>query len=180
MSADNKERLTWQQIVEKYPHQWVGLTDVEWDSTNSEVIKTAIIKYADLSKDELRWNQIAEKEDIFSISTDSVDGSISAFLVRENKNLERLTWDKIEKLYPNQAVGLVDIERSSDKGSRIKTAIVKYSSNDFEDILIIQIKTKGKVIAESTVKNQGIFIPTMIPSDELLEALIRSAAEEDT
>ncbi len=26
----NEERLTWKEIQEKYPDQWVGLTDVEY------------------------------------------------------------------------------------------------------------------------------------------------------
>lgn len=39
----NGERLTWEQIKQKYPHQSVGLIDVE-SSVNSLSIKSAIVK----------------------------------------------------------------------------------------------------------------------------------------
>ena len=42
----SNERLTWQQIKEKYPHQKVGLVSVE-KYPNSNIIKSAIVKYTD-------------------------------------------------------------------------------------------------------------------------------------
>ena len=45
------ERLQWNEIQEKYPDQWVGLTDVEW--SNASTVKAAVVKYTDKSKDEL-------------------------------------------------------------------------------------------------------------------------------
>lgn len=44
-------RMTWTEIMEKYPNQWVGLTDVEWG--NASTVKTAVVKYAGKSKDEM-------------------------------------------------------------------------------------------------------------------------------
>ena len=38
-----EERLTWREIMEKYPCKWVGLKDVEWDPNNDCVIKSAVV-----------------------------------------------------------------------------------------------------------------------------------------
>ena len=50
MSTINK-RLTWSEIIEKYPDTWVGLVDIEWEDESN--IKSAIVKYYDKSKSEL-------------------------------------------------------------------------------------------------------------------------------
>jgi hypothetical protein len=47
------ERLTWDEIKNKYPDQWVGMTDVEYKPDNSVSIKSAIVTYTGLSKAEL-------------------------------------------------------------------------------------------------------------------------------
>lgn len=47
------ERMTWREIKEKYPDQWVGLVDVEFEEDNKSTIKTAIVKYTDKTADEL-------------------------------------------------------------------------------------------------------------------------------
>lgn len=48
-----EKRMTWREIQEKYPEQWVGLTDVEYKPDNDASIRSAIVKYTDKSKDEL-------------------------------------------------------------------------------------------------------------------------------
>ena len=52
-----KERLTWAQIQERYPNQWVGLIDVKRKEDNSAV-ESAVVMYTDKSKDELACMQI--------------------------------------------------------------------------------------------------------------------------
>lgn len=47
------ERLTWKEIVEKYPNRWVGLTDVERDAPDDPNIKSAVVKYTDKTMHEL-------------------------------------------------------------------------------------------------------------------------------
>ncbi|MEE0862860.1 MAG: hypothetical protein U0L79_07750 [Lachnospiraceae bacterium] len=42
----DNERLTWEQIKQKYPHQCVGLVDVE-SGINSISVKSAIVKYTE-------------------------------------------------------------------------------------------------------------------------------------
>ena len=52
---ENK-RMTWDEIVKKYPDRWVGLTDVDWE--NEATVRSAVVKYADKTADELLWMQI--------------------------------------------------------------------------------------------------------------------------
>lgn len=47
------ERLTWEQIQEKYPDQWVGLVDVEYMDNDGVSVESAVVKYSDKTKSEL-------------------------------------------------------------------------------------------------------------------------------
>ncbi len=40
------DRLTWDEIKQKYPHQYVGLTEVEYGK-NMASVRSAIVKYTD-------------------------------------------------------------------------------------------------------------------------------------
>ncbi len=52
------ERLTWDEIAEKYPDQWVGLVDVDWkDDAN---VRSAVVKYTGMSVGELTRMQIKD------------------------------------------------------------------------------------------------------------------------
>ena len=55
----NKERLTWKEIKEKYPNQWVGLTDVERDGSD---IVSAVVKYTGKTEDFLIQKQFIERD----------------------------------------------------------------------------------------------------------------------
>ena len=46
-----EEILTWEEIGERYPDQWVGMVDVEFEDTIN--IKSAVVKYTDKSQGEL-------------------------------------------------------------------------------------------------------------------------------
>ena len=52
------KRMSWAEIVAKYPDQWVGLTDVEYEPDNTATIKSAVVKYNDKTKNELTLEQI--------------------------------------------------------------------------------------------------------------------------
>ena len=52
------ERLSWEEIAEKYPDQWVGLVDVVKEENNYSTIKSAVVKYTGKSKSELTHLQI--------------------------------------------------------------------------------------------------------------------------
>lgn len=60
-----EQRLTWKEIQEKYPDQWVGLVDIAWQDDSN--IESAIVKYTDKSKEELLVLQI--RDEIFSCYT---------------------------------------------------------------------------------------------------------------
>lgn len=51
-----EKRMTWKEIQEAYPDQWVGLTDVEREGGG---IASAIVKYTDKTSDELYDMQIS-------------------------------------------------------------------------------------------------------------------------
>ena len=45
------QRMTWEEIVEKYPDTWVGLTDIDWkDGAN---VRSAVVKYTNKTRSEL-------------------------------------------------------------------------------------------------------------------------------
>lgn len=58
-------RLTWKEIQEQYPDQWIGLTDIDWHDDSN--INSAVVKYTDKSKEELLIMQI--NDEIFSCYT---------------------------------------------------------------------------------------------------------------
>lgn len=63
------ERLTWEEIEKKYPDQWVGLVDVEYEPDNDATVKSAIVKYTDKTMDELTRMQIQTKGALIGIYT---------------------------------------------------------------------------------------------------------------
>ena len=38
-----EKRMTWKEIEETYPDQWVGLTDVEWDKPGGANVVSAVV-----------------------------------------------------------------------------------------------------------------------------------------
>lgn len=45
--------MTWKEIQEKYPDQWVGLIDVKYHNDDGISVESAVIKYTDRPKGEL-------------------------------------------------------------------------------------------------------------------------------
>lgn len=58
------ERMTWKEIQEKHPDQWIGLIEVEYVNNDGVSIETAVVKYTDKSKSEL--TRLALKGEIVS------------------------------------------------------------------------------------------------------------------
>lgn len=63
------KRLTWKEIQDKYPDQWVGLVEVEYEFDNDVTIQSAIVKYVDKSKDDLTIMQIQTHGDLIGVYT---------------------------------------------------------------------------------------------------------------
>ncbi len=47
------ERMTWGQIQEKYPNQWVGLVEVQYQNNDGISVESAVVRYTDKTKAEL-------------------------------------------------------------------------------------------------------------------------------
>jgi len=62
------ERLTWDEIVEKYPDRWVGLTDVERETPDDPNVISAVVKYTDKNMNELLRLQLKDRN-LYSIYT---------------------------------------------------------------------------------------------------------------
>lgn len=52
------ERMTWGQIQQKYPDQWIGIVDVEYEPDNDATIHSAVVAYVGKTKSELTEMQI--------------------------------------------------------------------------------------------------------------------------
>lgn len=64
---EKKVRLTWKEIQETYPEQWVGLAEIEW--LNDSNIKSAVVLYNDKSKKELALMQAESDGNIVGVYT---------------------------------------------------------------------------------------------------------------
>lgn len=56
-------------MQEKYPDQWVGLTEVEYEPDHDATIKSAVVKYTDKSQNELTRMQIQTNGSLLGIYT---------------------------------------------------------------------------------------------------------------
>ena len=60
------KRMTWKEIQETYPDQWVGLSEVE---RNGGSIASAVVKYTDKTGSELIEMQLEDSGDLYSTYT---------------------------------------------------------------------------------------------------------------
>lgn len=72
------KRLTWEQIQEQYPDQWVGLSDVQYVNNDGASVESAVVKYADKTKSEL--TRLVLKGEIISRHTNP-DGHLQLGMV---------------------------------------------------------------------------------------------------
>ena len=54
---------------------------------------------------------------------------------------QRLTWQQIETQYPDQWVGLTDIDW--EDGANVRSAVVRYTGMSSADLLRLQIKDRS-------------------------------------
>ncbi len=66
---------------------------------------------------------------------------------------KRMSWPEIAKTYPDQWVGLTDVEYMPDNDATIQSAVVLYTDWSKDDLQMEQFKTDGKVMAEYTNPN---------------------------
>ena len=56
------ERMNWGEIEAKYPNQWVGLKEIEWEDEKEFDIRSALVVYTDKTIDELLEIQLEDGE----------------------------------------------------------------------------------------------------------------------
>lgn len=61
---------------------------------------------------------------------------------------ERLTWEQIQKKYPNQWVGLTDVQYRNDDGVSVESAVVKYTDKTKSELT--RLVLDGEVISRHT------------------------------
>lgn len=49
----SEKRMTWNEIQQAYPDQWIGLVDVKYLNDDGVSIESAVVKYTDKPKGEL-------------------------------------------------------------------------------------------------------------------------------
>ena len=64
------ERLTWDEIVKKYPCNCLGLTDVIFENNDGINVASAVVKYDNENMSQLTERLLCSKEDIFICHTD--------------------------------------------------------------------------------------------------------------
>lgn len=76
---------------------------------------------------------------------------------------DRMTWEEIQKKYPDQWVGLVDVKYVDDDGISVESAVVKYTDKSKSDLT--RLALKGEIISRYTTPD-NIFQMGMIVSKE--------------
>ena len=73
----------------------------------------------------------------------------------------RMTWEEIKEKYPDQWVGLVDVEYEPDNDATIKSAVVMFTDKTVEELTLMQIQSNGEINAVYTTPDNVLFIGTM-------------------
>lgn len=61
---------------------------------------------------------------------------------------ERLTWEQIQKKYPDQWVGLTDVQYKNNDGVSVESAVVKYA--DKTKSQLTKLVLEGEIISRHT------------------------------
>lgn len=61
---------------------------------------------------------------------------------------KRLTWEQIQKKYPDQWVGLTDVQYRNDDGVSVESAVVKYSDKTKSELT--KLVLDGEIISRHT------------------------------
>lgn len=141
------KRMTWNEIKEKYPNQWIGLTDVEYEHDNLSIISSAIPKYTDKTQEEL-WDLQIKTNGALTVKYTTPENRYKLERAHSDvRNISSMTWDEIQKKYPDQWVGLTGIKYTPDSGIAIESAIVVYAGKTKCELTGIHIETRGRITA---------------------------------
>ncbi|MCR4763053.1 MAG: hypothetical protein K5696_05950 [Lachnospiraceae bacterium] len=65
----------------------------------------------------------------------------------------RMTWEEIQKAYPDQWVGLADVQYLNDDGISIESAVLKYTDKSKSELTRMMLD--GKIIARYTTPDHA-------------------------
>jgi hypothetical protein len=74
---------------------------------------------------------------------------------------ERLTWEEIKHKYPDQWIGLTDVEYKTENDASIKSGIVTYIGKNMDELTELQFDTKGQVLAVYTTPDNALQLGLM-------------------
>ena len=63
---------------------------------------------------------------------------------------QRLSWEEIKSLYPEQHVGLVDVVFKDEYQMNVESAIVKYTDKDISDGQLMLMAQRGEIVRRYT------------------------------
>ena len=63
---------------------------------------------------------------------------------------QRLSWNEIKSLYPEQHVGLIDVIFEDDDQMNVKSAVVKYTDKDMSDGQLMLMAKRGEIVRRYT------------------------------
>ncbi|MCM1386921.1 MAG: hypothetical protein NC231_06315 [Bacillus sp. (in: Bacteria)] len=61
---------------------------------------------------------------------------------------ERLTWEQIQKKYPDQWIGLTEVQYRNNDGISVESAVVKYTDKTKAELT--RMVLKGEIISRHT------------------------------
>jgi len=76
---------------------------------------------------------------------------------------KRMTWDEIARTYPDQWVGLSEVEWN---GGGVRSAIVKYTDKSADELIGMQIEDSGDLYSTYTTPDNVPFIFSKDPPPE--------------
>ena len=142
------QRMTWKEIQEHYPNQWVGLKNVDWDAKHCPI--TAEVIYTDKPLDEMISELLNEDTLIMPVHTDP-DKYVASLTG------EHLLWEDIKKKYPDQWVGLKDVQYVTNSLD-VKKATVVFTDMSMDELTAIQFGTCRKIYAACTAVDDDLFV----------------------
>jgi hypothetical protein len=74
---------------------------------------------------------------------------------------ERLTWEEIKLKYPDQWIGLTDVEYKPENDASIKSGVVTYIGKNIDELTELQFDTKGEVLAVYTTPDNALQLGIM-------------------
>lgn len=142
------QRMAWKDIREHYPNQWVGLKDVEWDAKHCPI--TAEVVYTDKSLKEMISELLNKDTLIMPVHTDPEK-------YVDTLTGESLSWKDIKEKYPDQWVGLKDVQYVANSLD-VKNATVVLVGLSMDELTVIQFGTCGNVYAACTAVDDDLFV----------------------